>query len=568
MYRTHSPFILTHPMRDTVSVHTASAIRALVLAILLFAFAFWLLVLTQRSLWTDELSTVSLIEKTDLQSVWQATFAEERRPPLYFALLWFWTRIAGRHEFVVRYFSLFFSTLSIAVTFVLVRGLCRLTAYPSNRLPLLTTLLLALSPTLALYGVLMRYYALVFWLALALNLIFVRWLRLMRQAQPRPPHESLTLFSTLIIASMMQQYETLSRMRAQRQHLFLTLSWLLFALLLIYADYSALALIGAQTFWLWLQRDRQRALLRRWAVLLVILALAYLPLVSNLLEQLGRAKQDADLSRDAIGLALRFVYPFFSFTFGETILPWHLAVLAAAPFVARALAHAIRKIRVRPLIAFALLMVMLPLLFNLFIFALVATDLTFVTMASRTLFALPFCLLVLAAGISELRARGRAISIGLLVVANLAALVNLLNGIEYHNPIFAVPLRAVSETIQRESRPGDIVISDTDIGLQYYWRQQPTDAQLFLAEGATLSAARALVQSGRAPRVWLLAFGRDRSRSNDHAEELMTLLAPHYTLREERDYAPVDPLYRAIKERLVGREAYAYKLRLRLYQRR
>jgi hypothetical protein len=65
--------------------------------------------------------------------------------------------------------------------------------------------------------------------------------------------------------------------------------------------------------------------------------------------------------------------------------------------------------------------------------------------------------------------------------------------------------------------------------------------------------------------VWLLTFGRDRSRESDHTAELEALLAPRYQFVTERDYAPVDAIYRALKTKLLGRDAYGSKLVVRLY---
>ncbi len=530
---TASTLTSSRPLTLTV-LRTLAQSRTLLFALTFGAFALWLGTLTQRSVWADELGTIEVLRRRDLASLLAFVADAERRPPQYFVLLWLWTFIAGNAEFALRYFSLWFAALCVPLTLALARALNRL--YTRTRVsPLLVTTLIVCSPTLALYGVMIRYYSFVLCLALALMLIFVCWL-LCAQAGA-----------------------------ASRERTALQVAWLLVALLLIYSDYSALALIGAQVIWLWSQ---QRAL-REWRVVLIALALAYIPLLASLLEQVGRAKQEADLSRDAIGVALKIGYPFYSFTFGETILPWHVAVVAAVPFVAIAFWFALRVLRGQPLARFALWHMLLPLAFNVLVLTAIATDLAFLTIASRTLFVLPLFLIWLASGIMVLPMRWRTLTTALLVGANLFALVNLFVAQQYHNPIYAVPMRAVADTIQRESQAGDIVVSDLDTVFYYYWYQQPhAGVTHYLSDDVELSKAKAGIADAYPLRVWLLVFGRDRSRENGHTLELEPLLAPHYTLASERDFAPVDALYRAVKTKLIGREAYAYKLVVRLYERK
>ncbi len=560
--------------------------RTFALICVLIGFVLWLAALDQHNVWVDELSTINVLNAPDLSRLLQNVAVAERRPPLYFVLLWLWSSVSGAHEFALRYFSLCFLMLALALMFPFAREVSYLAVPKLKALPFLAVFLTLSSPVLALYGVMIRYYSLLLCLALMLSLIFLRWLRVSQSRQPvrngesraaptaggrRHRHsddaardESLTLYSTMIIASMVQQYEGLTRLRLQRQQLILMSGWLIVALLLIYTDYSVLALIGAQSLWLSLQRRSLNQLMPRWLVLLGALALCFVPLIYSLRTQVGRDLIEADLARGPLGVALKIAYPFFSFAFGETILPWHPAILLALPLLALAL---IRSLRARRLLAFAAVQSALPLLFNVFITTTLASDIPFLNMASRTLFAFPFFVVAFIAGVVAMPTRWRTATITLLVLANLLALLNLFNGDQYHNPIYAVPLRLVADSIRRDSQPRDVLLSDGDIAFHYYWQQQPAvDTQLFVTDD--LERAKTSIPAERAPRVWLLSFGRERSRVLDRSEEIQRWLAPTYGLADERGFVPIDPIYRALKEWLLGRESYSYKLMVRLFVRK
>src|SRR5262249_27579363 len=123
--------------------------------------------------------------------------------------------------------------------------------------------------------------------------------------------------------------------------------------------------------------------------------------------------------------------------------------------------------------------------------------------------------------------------------------------------------------VQRETQTGDVILSDYDIAFHYYWRQQPqAGMQLIFPDRLGVDEVRDIVQSTRPLRIWLLVFGRDRTLVGDHTTEIQDWLTRDYTLRAERGFVPVDLLYRAVKNRLVGRETYSYKLIVQLFVRK
>jgi uncharacterized membrane protein len=520
----------------------AVGILVAALAILL-AFALWLAALTQRSIWTDELSTLAMFPAPDIRSLVQQVAESERRPPLYFILVWSWSKIAGTNEFALRYFSLGFTTLALAIWFALARSVRRLFGIRQRAFVWFALALGVLAPDIALYGVMLRYYSFLLCLSLGLNLIFVRWLAYHGNVDPAAEDDDRHQNGTILVAC-----------------------WLGVAVMLAYTDYSVAALIFAQMLWLGAYARSLGRKLRPWGIALATLFIAYIPLFAALRTQVGRDGLHADLSQSPAGVALNLLYPIFSYTFGETILPWHLLVLAAMPFVGLAFAGLLRNLRTQPMLRFSLLLVAIPFIFNALLETTVATDLTFLTMASRTWFVLPLFVMLVALGVVALPTRIRLLSTTLLLAADLAALSNLLAGEQFHNPIFAVPLREVAATIRSEGLPGDVLLADVDIGFEYYWQIQPTAGTQFI-RSEDWPAPQGAVEAAQPRRVWLITFGRDRTRLGDHADEIRAWLAQRYEQRAERKYVPIDPGYRAVKQWLLRRETYDAKLVVQRYER-
>ncbi|MBI5877742.1 MAG: hypothetical protein HZB53_08835 [Chloroflexi bacterium] len=514
--------------------------RIVALAATLAAYGVWLAALSTRSLWADEFATNRIMEQPDFWSMLAYTPLSERRPPLYYITLWGWQSIAGHGEFSLRYLSLWWATLAVPAFYALARIVQRWFRLPATRWTAAIPLLLALSPATALFGVMIRNFALVLALAMLFNLAFARWMALNTAEGPAQP-------------------------RAERNAM---LAWLVAGLALVFSEYGALALIGAHVLWVLLHPRLRAQVWRPLLVGLVVLALAFLALVPGLLEQVERGKLDADLSRDLIGFVLRLATPLFAFPFGETILPWHPLVLIAAPFVAWAAIRAIWVRETRGLALFCLLVFAAPLAFNTFILTTIATDLTFLAMPSRTLYAMPPLLMVIAFGAGTLRPVWRRLSWVAVAAANVAALTNLGLGIEYLNPIYAVPLREIHQYLQSHTRSGDLLISDLDIVYQYYYDRAPiAGTQLILTEDANLPSLNVQIAARTPPRIWLFVFGRDRSSAGDRVPALLQQLDGRYRAIDELRYAPTDPLYRDVKQRLIPRAAYDYKLIIRLYER-
>ena len=158
--------------------------------LLIAAFAIRALTLTNQSLWRDEVDALRFA-----QAPWREMLATFTQPgwngPLYFVLLRGWVELTGQSEFALRYLSLLFGVLAVALAFVLSKRLTdSLTACFGSAL-------LALSPYLVWYSQEVKMYTLV--LALATLAIYA-----LRRAMDG--ERQIVWWATLVMATSAAMY--------------------------------------------------------------------------------------------------------------------------------------------------------------------------------------------------------------------------------------------------------------------------------------------------------------------------------------------------------------------------
>ncbi len=111
-----------------------------------------------QSLWYDEGVSAYLTRLSLSELTWWT--AEDIQPPLYYYLLYFWTRAAGRSEFSLRFLSLFFGVLMVPVAWGAASKLM------GRKAGLLAAFLTALSPLYLWYSREARMYTMLTFLCL------------------------------------------------------------------------------------------------------------------------------------------------------------------------------------------------------------------------------------------------------------------------------------------------------------------------------------------------------------------------------------------------------------------
>jgi uncharacterized membrane protein len=88
--------------------------------------------------------------------------------PVYYAVLWGWTKLAGFSDFAIRFPSVLFSTLLVGLVFLFVRRY-----FQSDRLALLSASLTAVEPFFVAYSHMARNYSMSFFLTLLATYVFL-----------------------------------------------------------------------------------------------------------------------------------------------------------------------------------------------------------------------------------------------------------------------------------------------------------------------------------------------------------------------------------------------------------
>lgn len=495
----------------------------LLLGVLLIAAILLFVDLGAKSMWIDEYNSVEIAARSSLGTVTQGVLEGfQRQPPGYFWLLHLWIQLAGTGDAAVRVLSALMGLGAVLLTFVLGRQL----DHPD--VGIAAAYLLAVSPTFVLYARMARYYL------------------------------PTLLFGLLSCCLFLALTDSAFRHRPG-----LWILYILANVMLMLSSYVAGAVLLCQLATVPFRNREQRSQLRVWlaglAISLMIVAAWFVYALPSIASY---PLAPADLARGLSGYIIKLVYPLYSFAVGETLFPWRVPAILGGLTAAVLFLAGMGRLRHR---GFALPFVLTGLFASL-VLVVVSTvwfvvDVPFVNIPSRAIFALPFLSITLAAGIVALRARwlGWA-GVALLTLCAAAGLSNYYQGLEFHNPIYAVPMRQVVAQVRAQCQPGDVIVSESDTGFAYYYRQADRPVPLWASD-----LALPALQTERPRRVWLVTFGRDATRgSTDQA--LQDWLWQEYNLAWEEGSVEQDPLYQTVKERLLHRPAYHYKLLVQRYE--
>ena len=371
-----------------------------------------------KSLWDDEVTTVTIANGDSVDDVYTAYRASERQPPLHYFLLHAWTRLAGTSDWAVRVPSALFSIASVVVLAWIGARVA------SRRVGLLAAYLLAISPCLLLFGSMARYYA---------QALF------------------LVLLSTALLLEGMLREQGSHRTRA------IWLGYVVATVAMLLTSYTNVVFFVAQVLVAaFLLRRAGARVARSVALSQAAVAGAFAMWVA---VDFGRLVDFASSDRQfAIGgwkeAALAAVYPFYAWTLGGTIFPWHpaaiVAIVVLVPVASLGLARLAGgpPIGLTPVIILGTAIVLTLVSFQFFI-----RDLPFETLASRAIAGMPFLLLIVAAGIASLPRKTGAVALVALTAAAVFANVHFFQGRQFHNAAYALPSREVVATVVEQARP-------------------------------------------------------------------------------------------------------------------
>jgi mannosyltransferase len=182
----------TRPWLTSLLSLTMTGQRFLLLSALALGFGARVFRLDGQSLWGDEAISVSRATQS-LLDITRAAPHEGTLPPLYYYLLHFWEPLVGTSEFAVRFLSVIFGVLTIAVLAAAVR------ASAGHRPALVATFLASISPFWVYYSQETRMYAPATFFALASTWFFLLMIGDSRLARSRAVWGGYILTSALAV---------------------------------------------------------------------------------------------------------------------------------------------------------------------------------------------------------------------------------------------------------------------------------------------------------------------------------------------------------------------------------
>ena len=317
---------------------------------------------------------------------------------------------------------------------------------------------------------------------------------------------------------------------------------------------------------------------RRWIALQVVIVVGYLPWWGALLRTLSMQASGtftdtvADFNLNWSAIPLKLGYALYSFSAGENLFPWQLgATLPLFAVIAVALYRCRHQPRRSVLLCAALVVV--PLVGVSIVTTFLATWSSFVYTAPRVCFSVVFFWLLVAAGIGSFSSgRVRAALVAVVVAVNAFALAGYYQGERYLVPVYAVPWKQAFQDVESACSTGtNTLITDDELIADLYHERGDWSFRPYRIGGRMrrenpeqlLRELRALAPE----RCHLLVTGRD-STHNPIPSELLGWLDREYERVEDQGYVAIDPTYRQLKSRVLGREGYDYKLRRWVYEKR
>jgi len=523
-------------------------------------------------MWTDEGYTAFLMYLKTPAEVLRQVQRIERRPPLQFMSIWFWSQFAGRSDLSLRYFSVMCTLVATALTFKLGK---RVLSEPAGAL---ASLLMATSPTLLLYGRMIRGYGMTMALGVASTLAFwIAWRR-----------KRLADWGVYLICT---------------------------ALLLI-SDYPALVILAAHLLYVLTQwkdaRGHWRRLLLPTLGLCIVLAIFWAVIkwqaspvnIQGFSEPLAFITnvQVYDYARRIPTMLVGGAYMLYSFAFGETIFPWNPVVWVGGAAMLAWLWQILRQYRGHS--SHGALFTMTIFLATLIPFCIVVCGFilggnSIVVTAARGLFIAPCFYLALGLYGDSLSDRRVRICVPLVLLAVRA--VSILNWFAdpgaVFNSVYAVPVRELATQVARNIQPGDAVIFEEPLPFDLYFRQIDRATPLFtpgprhygytiendvkpgspafLGQGQPSIAAiapdhlLAYLQENPPSRLWLIVFHHEGTEDTVETEIGQPLVqAGLYEPVLRLGYAPQDPLYARLRAWLRQRTIIKYKAEILLYRMR
>ena len=467
--------------------------------------------LGEKSLWTDELVIISnAVNLVDIKSFLAHTRGDDL-PRLYSLLFKFWMPL-GDSEFTMRTLSVIFGCLSILVTY----AVCRL--FFDTKTSLFAAFLTAISPFLLIYDRELRMYSMFAFFSLLSTYFFIRSLR--------EDRKGLWIFYTVI------------------------------NVLNIYTHYYAFLVLGVQWLFVALRFRNYKQMLKLWIVVNGIILLSFMVRISAFIQDVTYFAPWA-MPREKFPFVfgkhfVEFFYILYSFSVGQTILPWN--PIAPLIYIAMlgCLVVAIRKgISFSQDTLYLVLLIFVPIIIGL---------LFRISLPRYFIFAAPVFFILIARGFWLLPKKIITITALIIMVSWGYGLANYYQNKQFHIMAHVDPWRDVAQFLKENVTKKEEIVG-IGIGVvplrHYYGGPIPG-----FSGKAVIEKVQELDQV-RTERIWLLYTYREEY---DNWLKASDILSKNYKVVIEKKWAR-DPDFK-LKQKYFRRNFAPYRIVTELYERR
>jgi len=467
--------------------------------------------LGQKSIWTDEL--LSIWHARDIVNIkaFLSPIGPDAHPPLYFLLLKGWAFFGGG-EFYLRLLSVIFAVLVIPSTYFLGRQ------FFSNKPSLLGSFLTAISPLLLLYD---------------------------REVRMYP------LFTLLSILSLFFFIKALKENK--------NITWAIYTFVTIlntYTHYYSFLLISSQWLFFLFMLPTYKSRWKKFIISQVSIAFLFLFWFPAFLFHANQNLGIGQLIRFPFaGGGVYFIKPlylFFSYSIGQTILPWNfwLTIPAGVVFVGLSILGFMAVFSQKKTGIFFLSMICLPVIIANFFSEL---------MPRYMIFLAPLFYLIVGQGIQKINKP--VFQIFCLIIISLMqgySIRNYYTNKEFHILAHVDPWREVGSYLKENVKNEDIVFNIGGVPINYY-----TGFNIpVLGENALQVIIKKLENNrNKFKRIWGIV---SNPKYKKEGEEAISWLNQHYRLISQKRYMKDMDYLR--KARLFRKDFLEYRIKVYLYQ--
>ncbi|MDD5129530.1 MAG: glycosyltransferase family 39 protein [Candidatus Omnitrophica bacterium] len=464
-----------------------------------------------KSLWTDELATmVNTANIVDFKTFLEHTVNDDL-PKFYSLLLKFWITL-GNSEFFMRALSVIFGILSIWVVYVLSR------LFFDAKASLSAAFLTAISPFLLLYD------------------------------------REIRVYSLFTLLSLLATYLFVKSIRDNKKYL-----WLLFtavSILNVYTHYYAFLTLGVQWLFLIIRKRSYRQLVKPWLIANCTIFLFFMVRMMAFIKDIAYFAPWA-IPRERFPFIftkeiVEIFYIFFSFTVGQTIMPWNFY---AVPILLVTIACFVLGIRKNSSLAreslYLLLLIFVPVLIGV-VFR--------ISLPRYFMFIAPLVYIFIAKGIWVLPKKVMVIA-GLVIILGWGyGLKNYYTDKEFHFLGSVDPWREVGGYLKENVREKDALYC---LGLGVVPLRHYYNSSIPGFEGPGLIKKLESLDKAGTKRIWLIFTYQEEYESWLKA---CAILSKDYTVISEKKWG-ADPDYK-LKKRFFKKNFLPYRIIAQLYERK